>query len=50
MSGHDTTTRLRRVPLQTTIPATEYDWSIERFSLLQKRLASIEDAAPSIVS
>ncbi len=32
-----------RILLQTTIPKTEDDWSIERFSLLQKYLAALED-------
>ena len=34
-----------RILLQTTIPATEDDWSIERFSLLRDHIASIEDEA-----
>jgi hypothetical protein len=50
MSEHDTTTRPRRVLLRTTIPATENYWSIERFSLLQRHLASFEEFAPSIVA
>jgi hypothetical protein len=32
-----------RILLQTTIPATEDDWSVERFSLLRDHLASIRD-------
>ena len=32
-----------RILLQTTIPAAEDDWSIERFSLLRDHLASIKD-------
>lgn len=32
-----------RILLQTTIPQTEDDWSIERFSLLKEHLASIKD-------
>ena len=32
-----------RILLQTTIPKTEDDWSIERFSLLRDNLASIRD-------
>ena len=32
-----------RILLQTTIPTTEEDWSIERFSLLRDHLASIQD-------
>lgn len=34
-----------RILLQTTIPATEDDWSIERFSLLADHLASIKNGA-----
>lgn len=34
-----------RILLQTTIPSTEDDWSIFRFSLLQDYLASIQDEA-----
>ncbi len=34
-----------RILLQTTIPKTEDDWSIERFSLLHNYLASLKDAA-----
>ncbi len=34
-----------RILLQTTIPTTEDDWSIFRFSLLQDYLASIQDEA-----
>jgi hypothetical protein len=34
-----------RILLQTTIPTTEDDWSIFRFSLLQDYLASLQDAA-----
>jgi hypothetical protein len=33
-----------RILLQTTIPTTEDDWHIERFSLLRDYLASLEDA------
>jgi len=38
-----------RILLQTTIPASEDDWSIERFSLLREHLASIKGSggAPS---
>ena len=36
-----------RVLLQTTIPKTEDDWSIERFSLLRDHLASIRDESGS---
>lgn len=32
-----------RILLQTTIPRTEDDWSIERFSILREWLASLED-------
>lgn len=32
-----------RILLQTTIPATEDDWNIERFSLLRDHLQSIKD-------
>ncbi|HBL12093.1 MAG TPA: hypothetical protein DD379_11925 [Cyanobacteria bacterium UBA11162] len=32
-----------RILLQTTIPTTEDDWSIKRFSLLQDYLASLKD-------
>ena len=32
-----------RILLQTTIPAADDDWSIERFSLLRHHLASIKD-------
>ena len=32
-----------RILLQTTIPTTEDDWSIERFSLLRDYLASLKD-------
>jgi hypothetical protein len=34
-----------RILLQTTIPTTEDDWSIARFSLLQNYLASLKDEA-----
>lgn len=34
-----------RILLQTTIPKTEDDWSIERFSLLRDYLASLKDEA-----
>lgn len=34
-----------RILLQTTIPTTENDWSIFRFSMLQDYLASIQDEA-----
>lgn len=34
-----------RILLQTTIPTTEDDWSIERFSLLGDYLASLKDEA-----
>jgi hypothetical protein len=32
-----------RILLQTTIPATEDDWGVERFSLLREYLASLKD-------
>jgi len=32
-----------KILLQTTIPAVEDDWNIERFSLLRKHLSSIKD-------
>ncbi|MDJ0732473.1 MAG: hypothetical protein QNJ47_00040 [Nostocaceae cyanobacterium] len=32
-----------RILLQTTIPTTEDDWSIQRFSLLQEYLSSVQD-------
>jgi hypothetical protein len=32
-----------QILLQTTIPATEDDWSVERFSLLRELLASLKD-------
>ena len=38
-----------RILLQTTIPTTEEDWSIERFSLLRDHLASIRDQSGSPV-
>ena len=34
-----------RILLQTTIPATQDDWSIERFSLLREYLESLRDPA-----
>ncbi|MDM9585418.1 MULTISPECIES: hypothetical protein [unclassified Nostoc] len=34
-----------RILLQTTIPTTEDDWSIFRFSMLKDYLASIQDEA-----
>lgn len=34
-----------RILLQTTIPSTEDDWTIERFSLLKDYLASLKDEA-----
>ncbi|MFB2918282.1 MULTISPECIES: hypothetical protein [Aerosakkonema] len=34
-----------RILLQTTIPTTEDDWSIDRFSLLRDYLASVKDEA-----
>jgi len=34
-----------KILLQTTIPTTEDDWSIARFSLLRDYLASLQDAA-----
>ena len=37
-------TRPIRILLQTTIPTTEDDWHIERFSLLREHLASIRDS------
>lgn len=38
-----------RILLQTTIPKTDDDWSIERFSLLRDHLASIRDQSGSQV-
>lgn len=38
-------TRPLRILLQTTIPTTEDDWSIARFSLLHDYLASLQDEA-----
>src|SRR5919199_5790507 len=35
--------KLIRILLQTTIPTTDDDWSIERFSLLRDYLASLKD-------
>ncbi len=32
-----------RILLQTTIPAIEDDWNVERFSLLRAHLASVKD-------
>ena len=32
-----------RILLQTTIPTTEDDWNINRFSLLRDYLASLKD-------
>jgi hypothetical protein len=32
-----------RILLQTTIPATEDDWHVGRFSLLGKHLSSLKD-------
>ena len=43
MSEHNGYARPVRVLLQTTIPPTEEDWSIERFSLLREYLASLTD-------
>ncbi len=34
-----------RILLQTTIPTTEDDWSIGRFSMLSEYLASVKDEA-----
>ncbi|HYE61184.1 MAG TPA: hypothetical protein VD997_04240, partial [Phycisphaerales bacterium] len=34
-----------RILLQTTIPTTEDDWSIARFSMLREYLASLKDEA-----
>lgn len=34
-----------RILLQTTIPTTEDDWSIERFSMLREYLSSLKDEA-----
>jgi hypothetical protein len=34
-----------RILLQTTIPTTEDDWHIKRFSLLHEHLASLKDEA-----
>ena len=36
-------TRPIRILLQTTIPAVEDDWNVERFSLLREHLASLKD-------
>ncbi|HEY5929786.1 MAG TPA: hypothetical protein VIU02_05705, partial [Burkholderiales bacterium] len=33
-----------RILLQTTIPAVEDDWNVERFSMLREYLASLTDA------
>ena len=33
-----------RILLPTTIPRTENDWTIERFSLLREYLSSLSDA------
>ena len=38
-----------RILLQTTIPTTEDDWSIERFSLLRDYLASLKDEAGNLL-
>ncbi len=35
--------KLRRILLQTTIPTTEDDWNIKRFSMLREHLASLTD-------
>lgn len=45
MSERDTSNRPLRILLQTTIPATEDDWSVERFSLLKEHLASLKNEA-----
>jgi hypothetical protein len=45
MRENDTAYRPLRILLQATIPATEDDWSIERFSLLKEHLASLKDNA-----
>lgn len=42
-------TRPIRILLQTTIPASEDDWNIERFSLLRDYLASLKDEAGNSV-
>src|SRR5262245_29278532 len=44
MRERDTANRPLRILLQTTIPATEDDWSIDRFSLLKEHLTSLKDA------
>jgi hypothetical protein len=38
-----------RILLQTTIPTTEDDWSIARFSLLHDYLASLRDEAGNLM-
>jgi hypothetical protein len=38
-----------RILLQTTIPTTEDDWSIERFSLLRHHLASVKEPDGALV-
>jgi len=43
LGGNMTMSRPIRILLQTTIPTTEDDWSIERFSLLSDYLASLKD-------
>ena len=43
MSDNKTMKRPIRILLQTTIPETEDDWHIGRFSLLRDHLASLKD-------
>lgn len=38
-----------RILLQTTIPTTEDDWNIERFSLLRRHLASVKEPDGALV-
>jgi hypothetical protein len=45
VNEYDRGDRPLRILLQTTIPATEDDWGLERFSLLQEHLASLTDEA-----
>lgn len=45
MKNKQTMSRPIRILLQTTIPTTKDDWSIDRFSLLRDYLASLKDEA-----
>jgi hypothetical protein len=38
-----------RILLQTTIPPSEDDWTIKRFSLLRNYLASLKDEAGNLL-